>query len=281
VRVYQQGEGEVSHFWRSNDKVCVYSGAKTYTSLAIGICRDQLRLHLSDTVLSFFPEFKAIASPGSETITLKHLLQMASGKKEYWFAGDVARMHTTDYAELFFTDPMKGPAGGEFFYSNACTYMLSRVVEKVTGKTLRNFLVPLLFEPLGIPNPQWHTCPRGHTLGATELFLTNEEYSRLGRLLLGGGAWGDQRIVSEAYLLEATSEWMDTSAREEAESNTGYGYQLWRCTHPKAYRAAGLYGQFCVVFPQEKAVVTVTAHEENASHDILRLIDQDIVPLLG
>ena len=280
IRVHQKGKDEISHFFRSDDKVCLYSGSKTYTSLAVGICRDQGKLQLSDTVLSFFPEYKKLASPGSEAITLRNLLQMASGKQEFLFAGAPDRMKTADWAELFFSDPMKVPAGSKFFYSNACTYMLSRVVEKVTGKTLRDFLVPALFEPMGIDNPQWHTCPRGHTLGATELFLTNAEFSRLGVLLLNGGEYKGQRLVSKAYLKESVADTIDNSAWEDAESNKGYGYQLWQCSHPKAYRADGLYGQFCVVFPKEKAVVTVTAHEERKQNDILRAIYSDIVPYL-
>jgi len=281
VRVHQKGRDEISHFWRSDDKVCLYSGSKTYTSLAVGICRDQGKLQLGDTVLSFFPEYQALASPGSEAITVRHLLQMASGKRQFLFAGAPERMRTFDWAELFFSDPMMAPAGTEFFYSNACTYMLSRVVEKITGKTLRDFLVPVLFDPMGIDNPQWHTCPRGHTLGATELFLTNAEYSRLGRLFLDGGVYDGHRIVSKAYLKESVSDAIDNSGWEDGESKVGYGYQLWRCSHPKAYRADGLYSQFCVVFPREKAVVTVTAHEEKKQNDILRAIYSDILPHLG
>ena len=281
VRVHQKGQGEVSAFFRSDDKVCLYSGSKTFTSLAIGICRDQSRLHLKDSVLSFFPEFKAVASPGSEKITLLDLLHMASGKKEFWFAGPPERMKGADWAELFFADPMKGTPGAEFFYSNACTYLLSRVVEKVTGKKLRDFLVPVLFDPLGIDNPQWHTCPRGHTVGATELFLTNAEYSRLGLLLLGGGVYQEKRVVSEAWVHELATDTISNSMWEDSESNAGYGYQVWRCSYSGAYRADGLYGQFCVVFPDLEAVVTVTAHEEKRPNDILRAIYQDIVPYLG
>jgi CubicO group peptidase (beta-lactamase class C family) len=280
VRVFQQGQGEVSAFFRSDDKVCLYSGSKTFTALGVGICRDQGRLHLNDTVLSFFPEFKAPASPGSEKITVRDLLHMASGKKEFWFAGPPERMRNADWAELFFADPMKGTPGGEFFYSNACTYMLSRIVEKVTAKKLRDFLVPVLFDPMGIDNPQWHTCPRGHTLGATELYLTNAEYARLGELLLGWGEFRGQRVVNEAWVNESVADVIDSGPGPDAEGASGYGYQLWRCSYPGAYRADGLYGQFSIVFPDLGAVVTVTAHEEKRANDILRTVYQDIVPYL-
>ena len=37
IRIWREGDGEVTHFWRSNDPVCLYSAAKTFTSLAVGI----------------------------------------------------------------------------------------------------------------------------------------------------------------------------------------------------------------------------------------------------
>lgn len=128
IKVYQKGKGEISHFWRAQDKVCLYSASKTFTSIAIGICQDQGLLKITDTVLSFFLEYKDIATSNSENIQIRDLLHMASGKKEFYFAGDEERMRVNDWAKLFFSDPMKGEEGAEFFYSNACTYMLSRIV---------------------------------------------------------------------------------------------------------------------------------------------------------
>ena len=60
----------------------------------------------------------------------------------------------------------------------------------------------------------------------------------------------------------------------------GYGYQLWLCSYKGAYRADGMYGQFCIVFPDKDAVITVTSHEEFRANDILRAIYRDIVPYL-
>ena len=280
IHISQKGKGDLSHFWRSDDKVCLHSGSKTFTSLAVGICNDRGLFGLDDKVLDFFPEYRAEASEGSQNITLRHLLHMASGKKEFLFAGAPERMWSHDWAWLFFTDLMKDEAGAEFYYSNACTYMLSRVVEKVTGKTLRDFLLPLVFEPLGIPNPQWHTCPGGHTLGATELYLTNGEFARLGQVLLNRGVYQDKILVSEAYLKDAVADTIPSPGMLDPESNKGYGYQLWLCSYPGAYRADGLYGQFCIVFPQEQAVVTLTSHEEKRPNDLLRVVYEDIVPRL-
>ncbi len=282
VTVYRKGRGEVSHRWRADDRVCLFSGSKTFTSVGVGICRDEGLLKLTDTALSFFPEYRDIASGRSEAITIRDLLHMSSGKNVFYFSGDEQEKETNDWAKLFFLDPMKCEAGSEFFYSNACTYMLSRIVEKVSGLTLRDYLIPRVFNPLGIFNPQWHTCPDGHTLGATGLYLTTGEFSKLGLLLLNGGVHEDTRIVSEAYLNEAVTDIISTanSSYDPGECTNGYGYQLWRCSYKGAYRADGKYGQFSVVFPEREAVVTVTSHEEYRTADILRAIYNDIIPYL-
>jgi CubicO group peptidase (beta-lactamase class C family) len=280
--IYTKKDGSVAHRWRSDDKVCLYSGSKTFTSLAIGICVDEGRLKISDRVVDFFPEYKNISASADKEICIRDLLHMASGKGVFMFSVDEQTLYSTDWAELFFKEPQVREPGTFFLYSNACTYMLSRIVEKVSGETLRNYLLPRLFTPLGILNPQWHTCPRGHSLGGTGLFLTTEEFSRLGITLLHRGLYKDKRIVSEKYVAELSSDIFDNKDCEfkDVESKSGYGYQVWKCSHEDAYRADGLYGQFSIVVPSKSAVVTVTAHEEKVPNDILRAVYKDILPSL-
>lgn len=182
----------------------------------------------------------------------------------------------------FFRVPVTRQPGTQFFYSNACCYMLGRTVEKVTGKNVRDFLVPRLFDPLGIENPQWHTDPRGHTLCATQFFLTLDEFSRLGRLLLRNGAWDGKQLVSEEYLKKMATDTVPSGwdGCDEPECLAGYGYQVWLCSAPGTYRADGKYGQFSVLLPEREAAVTVTAHEEQRPYSIVRAVFEDIVPRL-
>ena len=178
IHLYCNGE-EAAFQFRSDDRVNLHSASKTFLSVAVGICLDERRLALSDRALSYFPEFAEDASAGSEKITLRDLLHMSSGKENFWFS--VPLEQSSDWARQFWADQMKSKPGTHFYYSNACTYILGRVVEKVTGKNVRDFLVPLLFEPLKIFNPQWNRCPLGHPLCATGLQLTTGELARLGR----------------------------------------------------------------------------------------------------
>lgn len=282
IRVEKKNSGSVTHFWRSDDAVNLYSASKTFTSLAVGICADDGKLRLGNKVLKYFPEFRDTAAPGSEEITIRSLLQMSSGKLEFWFGALDGEKKSKDWAELFFRVPVTRRPGECFHYSNACNYMLARIVEKVAGMTCRDFLVPRLFTPLGIENPQWHTDPAGHTLGATQLFLTLDEFSRLGRLLLGKGEYNGKRLVSEDYLKSLCDDtvpcgWPGCS---EPECTAGYGYQVWRCAAPGTYRADGKYGQYCIVLPEQQTAVTITAHEELQPYEIIRAVFDEIVPRL-
>lgn len=284
VKVERKDGDSVTHFWRSDDKVNLYSASKTFTSLAVGMCADGGLLKLTDRVLDFFPESRAAAAPGSGDITVRDLLHMSSGKLEFWFGDLDGQMENKDWAELFFRVPVTKKPGTAFLYSNACTYMLGRVVEKVGGKNVRDFLMPRLFNPLGIFNPQWHTDPLGHTLSATELFLTLDELSRLGALLLHGGMYGGKRLVSEEYVRGMYEDAVPNPAApgvpQDPEGTSGYGYQVWRCSVPGVFRADGMYGQFCIILPEQEAAVTVTSHEERAANDIIRAVLRDIAPRL-
>ena len=282
IRVEKKNGDGVTHFWRSDDAVDLYSGSKTFTSLAVGTCVDDGRLCLTDRVLDFFPEYRGTAAPGSEAITLRDLLHMSSGKTEFWFGALDSETNKKDWAELFFRVPVTEKPGTFFCYSNACTYMLGRVVEKVTGQTVRDFLVPRLFTPLGIENPQWHTDPAGHTLGAIDLFLHLDEFSRLGRLLLSDGEYGGKHLISSDYLRSLREDTVESRVTSgDPEGAAGYGYQVWRCAEPGTYRADGLYGQYCIILPEQETAVTITSHEERAVFDIIRAVFREIVPRLS
>lgn len=282
IRVETAAGKKVTRFWRSDDDVNLYSASKTFTSLAVGLCAADGRFRLTDKILDFFPEYRSAASPGSEDITLRDLLHMSSGKLRFRCGENEREEDEKDWAELFFRVPVTKKPGTFFFYSNACPYMLGRAIEKVAGQNVRDFLLPRLFRPLGILNPQWHTDPRGHTLCATQLFLNLDEFSRLGTLLLHGGEYGGKRLVGENYLRRMAEDTVPSGwdGCAEPEDLAGYGYQVWRCTLPGAFRADGKYGQFCIVLPKQGAAVTLTAHEETRTYDMIRAVYDEIVPRL-
>lgn len=284
VHVYQEGRGTVAHRWRSDDRTCLYSASKTFAALAVGICQEEGRLSIEDKALDFFPQYRDIASAGSEDITLRDLLHMCSGKLFSMFdvPWDSPVLRQTDWAELFFRLHVTAKPGTHFWYSNPSTYLLGRVVECVTGQNLRDYAKPRLFDKLNIFNPQWHTCPQGHTLSYSGLYLTTEELSRLGRLLLDGGVYEGKQVVNAAFVQALHEDIVDSNPDNgsDPEGAVGYGYQVWRCRREGSYRADGSYGQYSIVVPDKRAVVTITGHRNSLWLDTVRAAFSDIVELL-
>ncbi|MBP7320698.1 MAG: serine hydrolase [Lachnospiraceae bacterium] len=276
IHVFKGKEVVAQHRFRSDDRVNLCSASKTFVSIGVGIAQAESRIQLTDSVLDYFPEYKSIAQPGSEQITIKNLLQMQSGH----LSENFERYNQGDRAELFFQTTMDTEAGNQFFYEDLNSYMLGRVVEKSCGETMLRYLKPRLFQPLGIVNPQWHTCNLEHTACSGGLYLTTEEFSRIGVLMLQKGWYKEQLIVPEDYIAKMHTDLVDSSSKNDPETKAGYGYQVWNCTQPGAFRADGMYGQICIVLQDQDAVVTVTAHNELEHKDIIRVIWKDILPLL-
>ncbi len=277
IHLYREGHEDLEHRFRADDRVNIYSGSKTFTALAVGIAADEGLLRLDDPVTGFFPGTRH--ADGLEAITLRHLLQMTSGNPVTWFEPP-AEAPQDVLGTWLATEPVR-PAGERFEYSNASTYLLSRVVHAVSGTDVRDFLVPRLFDPLGIANPQWLRCPLGFSEAAKGLHLTTSEFARLGRLLLQRGAWHGTQLVPAAFVDAMHTDVVPTAhATADPESAAGYGYQVWRCTPHGVWRADGKYGQFSVVLPAHRSVVTITAHHEGVANDLLRAVWAEVLPLL-
>ncbi len=273
----------VSHLYRSNDRICLYSASKTYTALGAGIAIDECLLHEEDKILDLFPEYQDIAAPGTEEITIRHLLRMTSGKQIRFLVGhnDMDVFGTPDnWAEEFFKQPVTAKPGEVFSYSNMSPYMVALAVEKVSGMTLRDYLIPRLFTPMEIFNPGWFTCPMGHTVGYSKLFLNLEEFSRLGHLMLHKGCYKGRRIVSELYIQRMMSDLSyttNTSPYADTDNSVGYGYFIWKAPYADAFYASGRYGKTCIFVPSRGICVTYLAHEETRTAEIDAAVFQTII----
>ncbi len=148
--------------------------------------------------------------------------------------------------------------GTHFVYNSFATYMCSAIIQKVSGETLLDFLMPRLFEPLGIENPTWETDPEGINTGGWGLSITTEDISRFGQLYLQKGEWEGEQLVSETWVEEATKIQSSNGSNPDSDWDQGYGYQFWRCRH-NLYRGDGAFGQYCIVMPELDAVLAITS----------------------
>ena len=76
------------------------------------------------------------------------------------------------------------------------------------------------------------------------------------------GRWNGQQLVPEWYVREATTRQIGNGDDPNSDWAQGYGYQIWQCRHG-AFRADGMYGQFCVVHPATDTILVTNCITQN------------------
>jgi CubicO group peptidase (beta-lactamase class C family) len=256
----------------------LYSLSKSFTSTALGFALQEGRFSLDDTVVSHFPEFDAeITDPRSRSVTLGHVASMASGHDRDMLQEALTRDPQEPVRGFLLVPPDTEP-GTVFAYSQPCTYTLAAVIQRKTGMRLSEYLRPRLFDPLGIGEVGWLTWPPGREQGFSGLFARTEDVAKLGQLYLQRGRWGEDQLLPERYVEQATSRQIDSPNQDNVDWRQGYGFQFWMARH--GYRGDGAFGQFCVVLPEQNAVVATTGGTE-AMQGVLDHLWQHLLPGLG
>lgn len=262
-------------------KHTMYSTSKSFTSTAIGFAVAEKRLSLSDKVVSFFPkELPENISPELSALTVKDLLTMSVGHETDPTSSVVTR--DSNWVKSFLATPVKYHPGSKFLYNSLATYMLSAIVQKVTGEQVIDYLKPRLFEPLKIEGIDWEIDPKGINTGGWGLRLKTEDMAKFGQLYLQKGKWNDMQVLSPEWVDEATSFKIDQApglpqtVKDSSDWMQGYCYQFWRCRN-NAFRADGAYGQYIIVLPEHDAVIVITG-ESPDMQDEINLVWEHLLP---
>lgn len=253
-------------------KHTLYSCSKSFTATAIGFAVQEKLLSLDDKVVSFFPdELPDTVSPFLAELNVRHVLTMTDGQSpDPTFA---VTSRDSNWIKGFLATPIVDKPGSKFLYNSLGTYMLSAIIQKVTGQQLITYLTPRLFEPLGITGMDWETDPKGINSGGWGLRLKTEDMAKFAQLFLQKGKWHDKQVLPVSWVEEASSKHIlqepeaRQSQRDSSDWMQGYGYQMWRCRH-NAYRGDGAFGQFMIVMPEQDAVIALTAETADMQEEI-------------
>jgi CubicO group peptidase (beta-lactamase class C family) len=252
----------------------LYSLSKSFTSTAVGIAIGEGKLNVDDPVLKFFPEV-APAEPGKnlKSMRVSDLLRMSTGHQEE------PRRTKEPWTKTFLAANVPHKPGTHFLYNTTATYMLSAIVQKATGMTLLDYLKPRLFEPLNIEHPTWETSPEGISTGGWGLSIRTEDIARFGQLYLQRGNWNGKQLVPATWVEAATARQTSNGSDPSSDWEQGYGYQFWRARH-RAYRGDGAFGQFCIVMPEQDAVIAITSGLKNMQ-GVLSLVWDKLLPAMS
>ena len=268
----------------------MFSVSKTFTATAVGLAINEGKLKLDDPVVSFFPDkLPAEPSDNLKAMTVRDLLTMTCGHD---VEPNSSRSDSLDWVQGFLSWPVEHKPGTYYLYNSIGTYMLSAIVQKVTGEKLIDYLDKRLFQPLNIARPQWDESPQGINCGGWGLMLKTEDMAKMGQLFLQKGQWNGEQIVPAEWLKEMSSYQVPSAPsgtrfedlekaglnKDNNEWVQGYGYQMWICRH-NAFRADGFAGQYIMVFPDRDAVLVLTT-SSSLYQPYMDLVWQYLLPIL-
>ncbi len=274
--------------WGRDDLHDLHSVTKSVNSLLFGIAKDQGLVEDVDQRISvFFPEHAAFfADARKDALTLEHFLTMTAGLEwdEHTHPYSDSRnshvqLHRSGDPVAFTLGlPAVNEPGRHFRYNSGLSITLGEVIHRASGLRADEFAERFLFGPLGISDYTWWRYPDGTVQTGGGLALRPRDAARIGLLVLNGGIWNGQRIVSESWVRESTS------ARAPG---AGYGYQWWRIRLPRhehpfdlsnevfdVVAASGRGGQWIFVYPDFDLVAVFTGGNDsvlsNQAMDMLR-----------
>lgn len=261
-------------------KHTMYSVSKSFTATAIGLAVAEKKLKVTDKVISFFPEsLPKTISPNLAKLEIKDLLTMSVGHDKS-FNQEV--FTTENWVEAFLNMPIVNEPGTKFLYNTSASYILSAIIQKVTGQTLLTYLQPRLLDPLGISGLDWETDLDGIQVGGWGIRVKTEDMAKFGQLFLQKGKWNGKQILPEAWIEEASTLKIlqePNASIEKMASNDwiqGYAYQMWRSRH-NSYRADGAFGQFILILPDLDAVIILTSETKDLQ-GLIDLVWKNLLP---
>ncbi|MFC0624440.1 serine hydrolase domain-containing protein [Kribbella deserti] len=257
--------------YRITDRHALYSISKSFTSMGVGLAIEDGLLGLDDQVVSFFgpADLPAEISDNLAAMRVRDLLTMTTGHTE-----DVVVAGSDTPRRQFLATEVAEKPGTLFVYNTGATFMLSAILQRVTGQKLLDYLKPRLFEPIGATEARWQETPDGINTGGWGLELNTESVAVFGQLLLDRG--GD--VIPAHWVEAATSKQVPNDNQDNPDWRKGYGFQFWRSRH-NSYRADGAFGQFLVVLPEQDAVLVITSAAPNMQA-VLEVIWEHLLPAL-
>jgi CubicO group peptidase (beta-lactamase class C family) len=268
--LYEQYRGSLPRFdgpgtvVTPDTKLLSWSMAKSITQLLLGIAHDEGLVDVDGPA----PIAEWHGTPKA-AITMRHLLQMASGLE---WAEDYSDAGVSNVIEMLFGDaksdtasyaaslPLAQPPGTTWVYSSGTTNILSRILGDAlhaNRTTLLDFMNDRLLIPSGCApaeQSQLRFDERGTWIGSSFLYLTGRDWVRLGRMVANGGAVNGTQVIAQRWITEA-----QTPSAVPSTEEYGYGNHWWlwpkESATPDAFAALGYEGQHLIIVPSKDLVI--------------------------
>ena len=136
----------------------IASVSKQFTAMSILLLEKDGKLSLDDSIRKYIPELPSWGDP----VTIRQLLHHTSGVRDYFAIAELAGQSGHSFSNEDVLDllarqkGLNNAPGAQQIYSNSGYVLLSIVVRRASGKTLREFAGERIFVPLGMNDTHFH-----------------------------------------------------------------------------------------------------------------------------
>ncbi len=268
VEVYENGILTHSYGDTTENIYDIYSASKSIVSIAVGIIYDRGLIDFDNSILEYLPK-KYLADLSEEQkksfskITIRRLLTMSVVDFPFRPEGD-------DYLEFSLNCTISDVNKREFNYSNINTYLVCVALTEIIGYDLGLFIEKEIFEKLNIAKYEYTRSPEGYFYGASQVKLCVHDLSKLGLLMSSGGVYNGQRIISEEYVLMATS-------IQQMNREGGYGFYFWK--YKDGFSINGKWKQKCYCLPNRNLIISFLSHIEDTDCTLIESMEKHLLEI--
>ena len=251
----------------------MFSVAKTVVGMLIGVAIDEGKIKsLDEKVAKYIPSFE---SDDKKDITIRHLMQMASGLD--W--EESGKNPLSENAESYYGNDLYGlvsrqkgvtPPGKEFKYQSGNSQLLGFIIEKAVGTDLSKYAEQKLWTKIGTQSDAFWSLDKenGDEKAFCCLYATARDFGRLGRLIMNKGKWNGEQIVSEKFMVEMFTN--RAPITDDGIKNTCYALHIWTYHdgEDQIYYCRGLLGQYIAVIPSKNLIFIRLSHTSIPSMDM-------------
>jgi CubicO group peptidase (beta-lactamase class C family) len=195
----------------------VFSASKSFASTLVGIAQDDGDLSIDDPASKYIPEWRGT---DSASVTIRNLVSNDSGRQWSLLLDYVDMVQSRDRTAFSVGLGQDAAPGTVWAYNNSAIQTLDEVLEQAIDGDPGDFAEDRVFEPLGMDHTEVGRDGAGNALMFMGIHSTCRDLARFGLMALHHGRWGDERIVSKAWMDDATGD-------SSTALNAGYGYLWW------------------------------------------------------
>lgn len=237
------------------------SVVKSITATLVGAAiHDGHIASIDDLVIHYLPELAGSAYDG---VTVRHLLQMASGvnwnetytdpasDRRAMLEAQISQKPGSILQLMARLDRAAEP-GTRWNYSTGETQVVGALVAAATDMPVADYLTQTIWQPFGMESDAswWLDAEDGLEIGGSGLSATLRDYARFGLYMLNEGMVNGKATLPPGWVAEATT------PQQIGGETVDYGYMWWPLDHG-AYSAIGIFGQFVYVHPESETVIAM------------------------